>query len=224
MNKQACRPAHDSALRLYLHLLPRLHAATKSLAIEYAKKGVRVNAVSPGISKTPMHPLEAYRLLASPHPMGRMGEVSDVVDAVMYLDPAGFVTGEISPHRRRTSGRSPYDQAGLFGVKVGFCLSRRTIWQQSPAGLTAEPVFELLVAPPGLVMQGKETGIAEIEPEHIDVMSRRPGWESALNRGIATGSPVDGIPRDVASWRNVSTVIIATRKSHAKPPNTANPR
>src|ERR1700692_2825823 len=72
-----------------------LNAATKSLAIECAKNGVRVNAVSPGIIKTPMHPLEAHQFLASLHPMGRMGEMSDVVDAVMYLDSAGFVTGEI---------------------------------------------------------------------------------------------------------------------------------
>jgi NAD(P)-dependent dehydrogenase (short-subunit alcohol dehydrogenase family) len=72
-----------------------LNAATKSLAIECAKSGVRVNAVSPGIIKTPMHPLEAHQFLASLHPMGRMGEVSDIVDAVMYLDSAGFVTGEI---------------------------------------------------------------------------------------------------------------------------------
>jgi NAD(P)-dependent dehydrogenase (short-subunit alcohol dehydrogenase family) len=72
-----------------------LNAATKSLAIERAKSGVRVNAVSPGIIKTPMHPVEARQALASLHPMGRMGEMSDVVDAVMYLDSAGFVTGEI---------------------------------------------------------------------------------------------------------------------------------
>jgi NAD(P)-dependent dehydrogenase (short-subunit alcohol dehydrogenase family) len=72
-----------------------LNAATKSLAIEFAKNGVRVNAVSAGIIKTSMHPLEAYQVLASLHPMGRMGEVSDIVDAVMYLDSAGFVTGEI---------------------------------------------------------------------------------------------------------------------------------
>jgi NAD(P)-dependent dehydrogenase (short-subunit alcohol dehydrogenase family) len=72
-----------------------LSAATKALAIEYAKTGVRVNAVSPGIIKTPMHAPEAHQALAALHPMGRMGEVSDVVDAVLYLDGAGFVTGEI---------------------------------------------------------------------------------------------------------------------------------
>ena len=72
-----------------------LSAATKSLAIEYAKTGVRVNAVSPGIIKTPMHPPEAHQALAALHPMGRMGDVSDIVDAVLYLDGAGFVTGEV---------------------------------------------------------------------------------------------------------------------------------
>src|SRR6202042_3863226 len=72
-----------------------LSAATKALAIEYAKTGFRVNAVSPGIIKTPMHPPQAHQALAALHPMGRMGEVSDVVDAVLYLDGAEFVTGEI---------------------------------------------------------------------------------------------------------------------------------
>src|ERR1700744_3110528 len=72
-----------------------LSSATKALAIEYAKSGIRVNAVSPGIIRTPMHPPEAHQALAALHPMGRMGEVSDVVDAVLYLDGAQFVTGEI---------------------------------------------------------------------------------------------------------------------------------
>ncbi len=72
-----------------------LSAATKALAIEYARTGIRVNAVSPGIIKTPMHPSEAHQGLAALHPMGRMGDVSDIVDAVLYLDSAGFVTGEV---------------------------------------------------------------------------------------------------------------------------------
>ncbi|GAA4243554.1 SDR family NAD(P)-dependent oxidoreductase [Dactylosporangium darangshiense] len=72
-----------------------LTSATKSLAIEYASRGVRVNAVAPGIIKTPMHPVETHATLAGLHPVGRMGETSDVVDAVVYLESAGFVTGEI---------------------------------------------------------------------------------------------------------------------------------
>jgi NAD(P)-dependent dehydrogenase (short-subunit alcohol dehydrogenase family) len=72
-----------------------LSAATKALAIEYAKTGIRVNAVSPGIIKTPMRPPEAHQALAALHPMGRMGNVSDIVEAVLYLDGAEFVTGEL---------------------------------------------------------------------------------------------------------------------------------
>jgi NAD(P)-dependent dehydrogenase (short-subunit alcohol dehydrogenase family) len=72
-----------------------LDAVTRSLAIEYADKGIRVNAVSPGIIKTPMHPKETHDFLAKLHPMQRLGEVNEIVDAVLYLDNAGFVTGEV---------------------------------------------------------------------------------------------------------------------------------
>ena len=72
-----------------------LNAATKSLAIEYAKRGIRVNAVSPGIIKTPMNPVETHAALGALHPVGHMGEIKDIVDAVLYLEGAGFVTGEI---------------------------------------------------------------------------------------------------------------------------------
>jgi NAD(P)-dependent dehydrogenase (short-subunit alcohol dehydrogenase family) len=72
-----------------------LNAATRSLAIEYAKKGIRANAVSPGIIKSPMHPQESHAALGALHPVGHMGEMSDVVGAVLYLDAAPFVTGEI---------------------------------------------------------------------------------------------------------------------------------
>jgi NAD(P)-dependent dehydrogenase (short-subunit alcohol dehydrogenase family) len=72
-----------------------MNSATKSLAIEYAKRGIRVNAVSPGIIKTPMHGVETHEALGGLHPMGHMGEVADIVGAVMYLDSAEFVTGEI---------------------------------------------------------------------------------------------------------------------------------
>jgi NAD(P)-dependent dehydrogenase (short-subunit alcohol dehydrogenase family) len=72
-----------------------LNAATKSLAIEYAKRGIRVNAVSPGTIKSPMHPVETHAQLDALHPIGHMGEISDIVDAILYLEGAGFVTGEI---------------------------------------------------------------------------------------------------------------------------------
>ena len=72
-----------------------LNAATKSLAIEYAKRGIRVNAVSPGVIKSPMHAPETHEFLAALHPVGRMGEMSDIVNAVLFLEGAGFVTGEI---------------------------------------------------------------------------------------------------------------------------------
>jgi len=72
-----------------------LNAATKSLAIEYAKRGIRVNAVSPGIIKSPMHPVETHEALGALHPVGHMGEIADVVEAILYLESAGFVTGEI---------------------------------------------------------------------------------------------------------------------------------
>lgn len=72
-----------------------LNSATKSLAIEFAPKGIRVNAVSPGIIKTPMHAPETHDFLSRLHPVGRMGEIRDIVEAVLYLESANFVTGEI---------------------------------------------------------------------------------------------------------------------------------
>ena len=71
-----------------------LNAATKALAIEYAQRGIRVNAVSLGIIKT--QESASYTGLESLEPLGRLGSVDDVVSAVMYLEGAEFVTGEIS--------------------------------------------------------------------------------------------------------------------------------
>jgi NAD(P)-dependent dehydrogenase (short-subunit alcohol dehydrogenase family) len=72
-----------------------VQSATKSLAVEYATRGIRVNAVSPGTIKTPMHAEETHEFLAALHPVGRMGDMSDIVDAVLFLETAPFVTGEI---------------------------------------------------------------------------------------------------------------------------------
>ena len=72
-----------------------LNAVTKSLAIEYAARSIRVNAVSLGVIRTPMHPAETHDTLAGLHPLGRMGDISDIVDAIVYLENAPFVPGEI---------------------------------------------------------------------------------------------------------------------------------
>jgi len=72
-----------------------LNAATKSLAIEYAARGIRSNAVALGIIRTPMHPPETHEFLDALHPVGHMGDIEDVVHGVLYLEQAKFVTGEI---------------------------------------------------------------------------------------------------------------------------------
>jgi NAD(P)-dependent dehydrogenase (short-subunit alcohol dehydrogenase family) len=73
-----------------------LAAATRSLAVEYAARGIRVNAVSPGIIQTPLHPAESYQDLGGRlPPLGRAGQVSDVVDAILFLESAPYITGEI---------------------------------------------------------------------------------------------------------------------------------
>jgi NAD(P)-dependent dehydrogenase (short-subunit alcohol dehydrogenase family) len=73
-----------------------LAAATRSLAIEYASRGIRVNAVAPGIIQTPMHPPDSYATLGDRMPpLGRVGQISDVVDGILFLESAPYITGEI---------------------------------------------------------------------------------------------------------------------------------
>jgi NAD(P)-dependent dehydrogenase (short-subunit alcohol dehydrogenase family) len=71
-----------------------LAAVTRSLAIEYASRGIRVNAVAPGVIKTPENDPTSYEGMAELHPLGRIGEVSDIIDGILYLEQATFVTGE----------------------------------------------------------------------------------------------------------------------------------
>ncbi len=72
-----------------------LEAVTRSLAMEYVKQGIRVNAVAPGIVDTPMHKDDPKDFLKTLQPMGQISAVKDVVDAIIYLTEAGQVTGEV---------------------------------------------------------------------------------------------------------------------------------
>ena len=72
-----------------------LAAVTRSLAIELASRGIRVNAVAPGVIENPRFDPASYEGMAQEHPLGRLGQVSDIVDGILYLERATFVTGEI---------------------------------------------------------------------------------------------------------------------------------
>jgi NAD(P)-dependent dehydrogenase (short-subunit alcohol dehydrogenase family) len=72
-----------------------LNAVTRALAIEYAKEGIRVNTVALGVINTPMHKPETHGFLKGLHPVGRIGEIKEVVDAILFLTDATFTTGEI---------------------------------------------------------------------------------------------------------------------------------
>ena len=72
-----------------------LDAVTRALAIEYAKDGIRVNTVAAGVINTPMHKPETLEFLKGLQPVGRIGEVKEIVEAVLFLTDATFTTGEI---------------------------------------------------------------------------------------------------------------------------------
>jgi NAD(P)-dependent dehydrogenase (short-subunit alcohol dehydrogenase family) len=72
-----------------------LEAITRSLAMEYVKQGIRFNAVAPGVVDTPMHANGSRELLKSLSPMGEISDISDIVDAIVYLTEARHVTGEV---------------------------------------------------------------------------------------------------------------------------------
>lgn len=87
----------DSAAPSVLAALTKggLASATRSLAIEYSSRGIRVNAVSPGVIQTPMHSSESYDALAKLTPIGRVGHISDIVYGILFLESSPFITGEI---------------------------------------------------------------------------------------------------------------------------------
>jgi len=72
-----------------------LNAVTRALAIEYAKEGIRVNTIAPGVVNTPMHKPETHEFLKGLHPVGRIGEVKEIVAAALFLTDATFTSGEI---------------------------------------------------------------------------------------------------------------------------------
>ena len=72
-----------------------LEAITRSLAMEYAKEGIRFNAVAPGVVDTPMHAKDSKEHLESLSPMGQIADVDDIVEAIVYLTEARQVTGEV---------------------------------------------------------------------------------------------------------------------------------
>jgi NAD(P)-dependent dehydrogenase (short-subunit alcohol dehydrogenase family) len=72
-----------------------LQSVTKALALEYAAEGIRVNAIAPGVIQTPMHAPETHEFLKGLHPIHRLGQIPEIVDALLYLDDAPFVTGQI---------------------------------------------------------------------------------------------------------------------------------
>ncbi len=88
----------DSGVPTVLGALTKggLASATRSLAVEYASRGIRVNAVSPGIIQTPMHAADSYEDLGDElPPLGRVGQISDVVDSILFLEASPYITGEI---------------------------------------------------------------------------------------------------------------------------------
>ena len=90
----ADQPSRSERALLAILSKSTMPAASKALAMEYAANNIRFNTVSPGVVNTPMHAKADHAELAKFHPLGRIGEVSDVVNAVLYLQTATFVTGE----------------------------------------------------------------------------------------------------------------------------------
>jgi len=72
-----------------------LESVTRALAIEFAKDGIRFNAIAPGVVNTPMHRPQAHDFLKQLSPMKRLAEVGEVADLLLYLESAEFLNGEV---------------------------------------------------------------------------------------------------------------------------------
>ena len=91
----ADQPIAGVGAAVQIMLKGALNAVTRALAIEYAKEGIRVNTIAPGVINTPMHKPETHEFLKGLHPVGRIGEVKEIVDAALFLTDATFTSGEI---------------------------------------------------------------------------------------------------------------------------------
>lgn len=91
----ADQPVAGVSASISLLIKGGLNTVTKALAMEYAGEGIRVNAVAPGNIDTPLHKDDDHGFLSAMHPIARMGQASEVVDAILYLHSANFVTGEV---------------------------------------------------------------------------------------------------------------------------------
>lgn len=93
----ALQPAWNTPATLPILIKGGIISATKALALELAPYNVRVNAVAPGVVDTPLHNTDDHAFLSTLQPLGRIGSVQDVVDAVLYLTDSNFVTGIVLP-------------------------------------------------------------------------------------------------------------------------------
>ena len=89
------QPVAGVGAAVQIMLKGALNAVTRALAIEYAKDGIRVNTIAPGVIDTPMHKPETHEFLKGLYPVHRMGEIKEIVDAALFLTDATFTSGEI---------------------------------------------------------------------------------------------------------------------------------
>ncbi len=93
----ASQPQADTPALLAVLIKGGIDRATRALALELAPKGVRVNAIAPGIVDTPMHDPATHEFLKTLSPMKRIGTAAEIVGAALYLVDAEFTTGVVLP-------------------------------------------------------------------------------------------------------------------------------